>query len=235
MKRYKLTEIGALDVKAGQASFPIIRLEENESGAWCWYEDVAAIESQLQAAQAENEKLRSQRLISIGNAKENIDVLKEQMEKTKELQAENEALRADNAVLIDMFIASEMDIYHYRCSNCGEFFVNYHNCCGVCGKEGYLTGSFLKNDLKEYITNQLDPHPGAALLQELEALRGVMRALELVCTDLACDDQCPIGEPDFKHWPECENCPGNVGEIHQDTERDAKCWIRFYMDKGSDV
>lgn len=58
------------------------------------------------------------------------------------------------------------------------------------------------------------------------------RALNEVCADLACDDQCPHQEPDFELWPECENCPGHLGEIHQDTERDIKCWERYYLDKA---
>lgn len=58
------------------------------------------------------------------------------------------------------------------------------------------------------------------------------RALNEVCADLACDDQCPNGEPNFTPWPECANCPGNRGEIHQDTERDIKCWERYYLDKA---
>lgn len=59
------------------------------------------------------------------------------------------------------------------------------------------------------------------------------QALNEVCTDLACDDQCPDQMADFEPWLECENCPGRHGEIHQDTERDIRCFERYYLNKAA--
>ncbi|MEN6325811.1 MAG: hypothetical protein ABFD18_06355 [Syntrophomonas sp.] len=63
----------------------------------------------------------------------------------------------------------------------------------------------------------------------------VKTALELACTDMALDDCCPLdtlAESEFIVKAECANCPAQLGEIHQDTERDIKCWERYYMDKA---
>jgi hypothetical protein len=54
IKRYKFAEIGGIDIKSGQVSFPIIRLEENKQGTWCWYDDVVKLEADNAALRADN-------------------------------------------------------------------------------------------------------------------------------------------------------------------------------------
>jgi len=65
-----------------------------------------------------------------------------------------------------------------------------------------------------------------AIAAEAEVER-LKKALEVVCADLACDDACPDHEG--ADWPECQNCPGRHGEIHQDTGRDIRCWMKYYQ------
>lgn len=99
-------------------------------------------------------------------------------------------------------------------------YVNCVYCGHRYGPEDKIPVS-MADALKQHI-EQCPEHP----------LTQYKRALNEVCTDLACDDQCPNSEPDFIPWPECLNCLGNIGEIHQNTERDIKYWERYYLNKA---
>ncbi|MDD4402899.1 MAG: hypothetical protein PHI24_13895 [Desulfitobacteriaceae bacterium] len=131
-----------------------------------------------------------------------------------QLQQEREARQqaeADNAVLMKL-------VKEYYSKTMRE----YHKCFALGLKDTFLELQVIVDSL----------HPGSALLERLQQTE---KALNKVCADLACDDQCPhCGELDFAPWPECENCPGNTGEIHQNTDRDIKCWERYYLQQAKE-
>lgn len=45
----------------------------------------------------------------------------------------------------------KMDQYKYQCSGCGEFEKTLSRTCPNCGRQNYLTGSFLKEDLETWM------------------------------------------------------------------------------------
>lgn len=62
---------------------------------------------------------------------------------------------------------------------------------------------------------------------EVEELKTALRCASEDCVD----DCCPEGIYGVE-WPECEGCPCHDAEIHTDTERDVRCWERYYTEKA---
>lgn len=149
MKRYGLTETGALEVKVGQISLPIIKLEENENGNWCWYSDVAALESQLQQAQE-----RVKELEDINESIRNWNACEEQ--DYKNLIAENAVLKHELQCVLERAKphAKELpqDISHLR--------TNARDAC-----------TWIAHDIEGF----LNTNPGDSMLKELEALKAELK------------------------------------------------------------
>lgn len=69
----------------------------------------------------------------------------------KTLTATCRSLLQQNKTLLDIAIQS----YKFHCSSCGHFAKSYSSSCPVCGKEGYYSGSFSKDVLREWFIKSI--------------------------------------------------------------------------------
>ena len=150
----------------------------NTDGEWCKYADVAILEAQFQEAQVRITELEDtwqkfvcgeaehQEKVCIAECHDQKHGYCYDMQRCSQLEAENAGLRADNAAMVDQM----KNIWLKRLFS-------------------WLDGKEDGNKILDYLGESMNDfaykrHPGAALLQELEALRTVNKQFAEILGDM---------------------------------------------------